>query len=159
MIHIRKEEIVGWKERRLGELVHRVLELNIGCGFSLSSSIEKAIIESLGELEREEGREFLRNLFSEIDRKPDWRRFMEMLSSREKIPELDILAPEGQRFRIDLLLVGDPSLVIDYKYAHPREEHRWQIENYCRLLQPMFARLEGYLLYLSEKSVRLERVV
>ncbi len=159
MIQIRKEEIVGWRERRLGDLVHRTLELVLGWGLNWADAIEKASVEVLSELEREEGKQFLTKLFSRVREEKDWKKFIEMLSGKEKISELDILGPEGQRFRVDLLLIGSPVIVVDYKYAQPRREHQEQVKIYCNILQSLFDQVEGYLLYLSLDGVRLEKAV
>lgn len=57
-----------------------------------------------------------------------------------------------------VMLAADRAVVVDYKFGKPKDEHREQIRNYCRLLGEMgYSRTEGYLWYVRRGEI--ERVV
>ncbi len=158
MLRIRKEEILGWNERRLGEAVHRVLELMLGEGKDLKESVEQAVVEIFSDLERKEKTKYLTELFDRVLKDSAWHDLEQILQGKERLVELDILGPQGQRFRVDLIALGKETILVDYKYAKFREEHIAQVRNYQEILSRFFGRVTAYLFYISETECNLVEV-
>lgn len=74
--------------------------------------------------------------------------------------EIEVLASDGNIYRMDKILIDDPTkkvTVIDYKTGKEDEKDREQMEGYLQILREMeWDTVEGYLLYTSTGKV--ERV-
>ncbi len=162
MIRIRREEIVGWEERRFGELVHRALEAYFSGDRHSASAVDRAVGEMLPYALRGEFRGRLLALFEALVSSEGFSALLDMLEGAEVLCEVPILGEKGQRFRVDLFLRRpDGSVVVDYKVSAPREDHAEQVRRYAEILsRGLGEKVKGYLFYIApDGSSHLERVV
>ena len=69
--------------------------------------------------------------------------------------ECTILLPDGQEKRPDRVMTdGERTIVVDFKFGHPREEYLQQVREYMDLLRQMGHRhVEGYLWFVYSNEI------
>lgn len=69
--------------------------------------------------------------------------------------ECTILLPDGQERRPDRVMTdGDRTIVVDFKFGHPREEYHQQVREYMNLLRQMgHLHVEGYLWFVYSNEI------
>ncbi len=162
MIRIRHEEVVGWEERRFGELVHRALEAYFSGDRDLTGAVDRAVGDMLPYGLREEFRERLLSLFGALEASEGFGALLRLVEGAQVFCEVPILGERGQRFRVDLFLRrAGGSAVVDYKVSSPRQDHAEQVRRYAEILSRGIGEdVKGYLFYISsDGSGHLERVI
>ena len=70
--------------------------------------------------------------------------------------EAAILAPDGEEYRPDRVVVGPDGgvQIVDYKFGTPKEGYVWQVRRYVNLYRKMgYQKVEGYLWYLEDNLI------
>ena len=53
------------------------------------------------------------------------------------------------------MIKGDTAVVVDYKFARPREEHKIQVQLYMKLLHQIgYKNVSGYLWYVYKNDIK-----
>lgn len=140
-----ENENAKWEERTFGNLFHKLME---NC--NASDQLEKALLH----LQNEQGidsKNFEKlktqatNFFAKIET-CDW-----LGTCEEIISEELILVADGTDRRPDKILVGKEKIwVLDFKTGSQKRAHQRQIATYERLLEELFGKEVGSLLYYTE---------
>ena len=130
-------------KRNYGTLIHSLLA-GVKVAADASLAVEKAVANgSLAESEKE-------TIFSELSRILSHPEVSPWFSpGAEVLTEPGILTPEGELWRPDRVVkTAGRAMVIDFKTGKPGNDHRQQVETYCRLVQKASGiPAEGMLVY------------
>ncbi len=161
MIKVKTENILDWKSRRFGQVVHRVMQLWIpGTISDISKAVDFAVTEMIEKEKRKVWFDEMKRFVESISSSPEINTLKGWLEGSNVYTEIPILGKDGQRYRLDLLISSENLLrVVDYKVSSPSDEYVRQIKNYCQILSKLGKEIEGYLMYLWDGGVRLDRVV
>lgn len=140
----------AWSARtRYGVQMHAALA-RIGNLSQWTEAVEAIVAEGfISDNERSTFEQELQDLLS-IPQVASW--FGPEWTVRTEVP---VLMPGGDIFRIDRLLTGNGmAIVIDFKTGTPSKSDNTQVQKYMDILRKMnHPRVEGYLLYLRDKTV------
>jgi ATP-dependent exoDNAse (exonuclease V) beta subunit len=141
------------RNKRYGNVLHTLLaglDKSRDYRLAVERMVEQGLLEKGADQE-------IRNKVEKILTDPGFAFIFD--DSAEVRTEREILAPSGQSFRPDrVILKGDHAVIVDYKTGKPMEKYRSQLLTYASFLRELgYTQVDSYLLYL-EPEVRLEQV-
>jgi len=152
-----EEQSIRRAERERGELVHQILEkIHL-----IDENLEAQVGEIVEKIVREGGTiadpKEIQNTIIETIKLEALRPFFERREGRAVRIEQEIVAPEGDLYRIDRLVIDDDLLtVIDFKTGREVSDHRNQVKRYMELAGNCYPRkgVRGILVYTDLRIVR-----
>ena len=137
-----------------GELMHHVLS-DIEEKDDLEKALKRAlVIKGLIATERQYDK--IRNLLERALSNPkakNWFNGTYKLFNERSILVAD--SEENSRRPDRVMIKGDTAVVVDYKFARPREEHKTQVQLYMKLLRQIgYKNVSGYLWYVYKNDIK-----
>ena len=136
--------------RLSGIALHKILE-GVGCAGDLPLAVKAVVRDSI--LTSSQGESALELLAQRIETHPQWFPQSEGGQNPRVLNETAIIAPDGNRYRPDrVLLYPDGSVcVIDYKFGEHRDSYQRQVLQYVRLYKKLgYRKVTGYVWYVRE---------
>jgi len=148
-----------FNERMRGEVAHRVMEHMLVSGDN-ATDIERALalaIQDFPELGALSDADRT-GLDADLRAMADWAlseaRLRDWLATGTREPE--VLTPDGQFKRFDLLVTGAETVVVDFKTGRPDPHNEVQVREYMDILAAMggYDEPRGFLVYLDLHEIR-----
>ena len=137
-----------------GELMHLVLS-DIEQKDDLEKALKRALVIK-GLIATEKQYDKIRNLLERALANPkaeEWFNGTYKLFNERSILVAD--SEENSRRPDRVMIKGDTAVVVDYKFARPREEHKTQVQLYMKLLRQIgYKNVSGYLWYVYKNDIK-----
>lgn len=157
-VHRHTRDEFFYNERTRGDLAHKALEY-LRPGHDDAEEIQRAVLLALRGFPAISG-DLRDTATQEVSFMLEWvlcePTLLPMLAHGQ--PEAELLGPDGEFRRLDLLLITDSeAVVVDYKTGSPDPKHETQVQDYLALLagiENMPPSRKGLLVYLDLHEIR-----
>jgi len=153
----REDRSIRRAERVRGELVHEILEGILLVEDDLDAQIDRRVREIDAQSQSPAEITEIQRAIVETVRLDQFRQLFESRAGRTVISEQDIVAPDGDLFRIDRMVIDEDLVtIIDFKTGGESESHQAQVRRYMELAGNLYPgkAVRGVLAYVDLRTVR-----
>ena len=137
-----------------GEAMHRAVEYHLGYHLKPHHLRDKLLNNYGFHLDRAS----FDTIMTRLESLKSNTQFLSLLEAKTPLPEASFLE-DFALYRIDMMLVGEEVIILDYKSGRREEKHHAQVKHYLEFAKKVFKdkNVSGYLVYLWEEPL-CERV-